>query len=75
MRVSEAGEYDLTLLFKPQQESATARLSVGDVKETAKVEAGAESVVFSGVKLTKGDARLTAAAGDVGVMFVEVSRR
>jgi arylsulfatase A-like enzyme len=75
VRVTEAGEYDITLLFKPREEAATASLAIGDVKATGKVEAGAKSVVFRGVKLPKGDARLTATVGELGVMFVEVSRR
>ena len=75
VRVTEAGEYDITIRFKPHAEPATVRLAVGDVKESVKAEAGAKSVVLRGVKLPKGDARLTATVGDVGVMFVEVSRR
>jgi arylsulfatase A-like enzyme len=75
VRVTEASEYDITIRFKPQAEAAMVRLGVGDVKESVKAEAGAKSVVFRGVKLPKGDVRLTATMGDVGVMFVEVSRR
>jgi arylsulfatase A-like enzyme len=75
VRVTEAGEYDVTLLFSARQEAATASLAVGDVKAAAKVEAGAKSAVFRGLKLPKGDARLTATVGELGVMFVEVSRR
>jgi arylsulfatase/arylsulfatase A len=75
VRATEAGEYDVTLIFTPQREAVTAQLVVGEVKATAKVEAGAKSVVFRGVKLPKGDARLSATVGEAGAMFVEVSRR
>jgi arylsulfatase/arylsulfatase A len=75
VRVTEAGEYDVTLRFVAPKEAATASLAIGDVKQTAMVEVGAKSVVFRGLKLTKGDARLTTTVGEAGVMFVEVSRR
>ncbi|HEX5270858.1 MAG TPA: hypothetical protein VFW33_10240, partial [Gemmataceae bacterium] len=73
--VTQPGEYDVTLIFKPQEKAATARLAVGDIKGAAPVEGGAKSVVLRGLKLPKGDARLTATVGELGVMFVEVSRR
>jgi arylsulfatase/arylsulfatase A len=79
VRVTEAGTYDVTLLFARRDEAVTARLTIGEVKEEQKVEAAAKSVVFRGVKLPKGDARLTATVGEgdklSAAMFVEVSRR
>lgn len=79
VRVTEAGEYDVTLLFKPRDEATTVRLAIGEVKSSQKAEAEAKSVVFRGLRLPKGAARLTATVGEgdklSGVMFVEVSRR
>jgi arylsulfatase/arylsulfatase A len=78
VRVTEGATYDVTLLFAPRDEATTARLTVGAVREARNVEAGAKSVVFRGLKLPRGDARLTATVGEGdkigGVMFVEVSR-
>jgi arylsulfatase/arylsulfatase A len=79
VRVAEEGEYDVTLRFQAPEDATLARVAVGNVAASQRVDARAKSVVLRGLKLPKGDARLTATVGEgakaTGVRFVEVLRR
>lgn len=79
VNVTEAGNYDVTLLFKPMQKPATARFELGSVKTEQPVRSSDETVVFKNVSLPAGPGQLEAYLDvnnqRIGVMFVEVLRQ
>ncbi len=79
VQVTQAGDYNVKLLFRAVEKPATARLTLGDVNVELPVEAKGAAVTFRGVKLPAGPGRLQVSVVEgtqpAGVMFVEVSRQ
>ena len=79
VNVTEAGNYDVTLRFKPISQPATAYFELGAVKAEQSVREGGETVFFRNVSLPSGcgeiEAWLDTNSQKIGVMFVEVLRR
>ena len=79
VNVTEAGNYDITLRFKPVKKPAVAHFEVGGVKAEQPADAGAEIVILKNVSLPAGpgqlEAWLDANNQKSGAMFVEVLRQ
>jgi len=79
VNVTEAGNYDVTLRFKPMQKPATARFELGGVKVEQPIREGDETVLFKNISLPAGpgqlEAYLDANNQKIGAMFVEVTRQ
>jgi arylsulfatase/arylsulfatase A len=79
VRVAEAGEYEIKLLFAPPPQPARVEVRLGTVEQSQEVAAGARWALFRGLKLAAGTGRLEAALIEgekrSGVMFVEVARQ
>jgi arylsulfatase/arylsulfatase A len=77
--VAEAGNYDVTLRFKPLQKPVMARFELGNVKAEQPVREGSETVLFKNISMPAGPGQLEAYLAmnnqKIGVMFVEVLRQ
>lgn len=75
VNVTRAGNYDVTLRFKPQPKPATVHFELGLAKAEQAVREGTEMVIFRNIALTAGpgllEAYLTANNQKIGVTFVE----
>lgn len=78
VEVAAAGQYDVRLRFRAPERKASAHFALAGKSLDRPVAAGEGTVLFSGVELPAGPARLEAWIAEdgsrVGVMFVEVSR-
>jgi len=76
--VRSEGEYTFTLEFDPPGRPCEARLTIGDVSESRKLDAGATECAFGPLRLAKGAARLDTwleAEGErVGVVYARVEK-
>lgn len=79
VNVAEAGNYDVTLRFKPVQQAALAHFDLGPLRAEQPISAGAGAATFSNIILPAGPAQIegyiVANKRPIGAMFVEVLRR
>jgi arylsulfatase A-like enzyme len=73
-----AGEYDVTLRVPAESRESTARLAIGDIELVRPLPAGSDRVVFRGLTIPAGTARVEGTFGSeraAGVHYVDLESR
>jgi hypothetical protein len=73
-----SGPYDVTLRMPPVKDSSTAKLRIGKLQKSQRIEAGAASVTFAGLQLPAGAARVQGTiernGQSAGVHYVDLNQ-